>query len=204
MLERNKLYQTNYPEEYTYPSYIVAVAHCILNQTTRWFWDGNSGAWTDGFVLEFLERLKLIGVGLYQLPCPEFSLLGNPRRPMTRDEYETLPGFVDHCRTLAKNVIRELKTFKELSTKPRIEILAVIGIEGSPSCGVEFTSRKIADINVRTIGRGIFMEVLEDLMAAEGLTIPFYGLDGRRLSESAVEISNMLMENLKKVNLKSL
>jgi len=172
--------------------YMVAVAHCILNQTTRWFWNSCSGAWTEGFILDFLEKLKPIGIGLYQLPCPEFNLLGNPRKPMTRDEYETFPGFVNHCRILAEAVIRELKAFKELSIEPRLEILAIIGIEGSPSCGVEFTSHRISDASVRVAGRGIFMELLEKLALSEKLDIAFYGLDGRRLTESISDILHAL------------
>ncbi|MEM3545911.1 MAG: 2-thiouracil desulfurase family protein [Candidatus Bathyarchaeia archaeon] len=182
-----------------YSNYLVVVAHCVLNQATRWFWNNESGAWTEGFISDFLEKLKMMGVGLYQLPCPEFSLLGNPRRPMTRDEYEVLPGFVDHCRTLAKNTLRDLKAFKELSTKPKIVILAIIGIEGSPSCGVEFTSRKITNTSVRLTGRGIFMEILEELMSIEGMNIPFFGLDGRRLTESISNISHLLEKRIKEL-----
>ncbi len=189
--------QTKGLSGYLYSKYIVAVAHCILNQATRWFWDGGSGAWTEGFVSDFLEKLKPMGVGLYQLPCPEFNLLGNPRRPMTRDDYEALPGFVNHCRILAESVIRELKTFKELSIKPRLEILAIVGIEGSPSCGVEFTSHRISDASVRVAGRGIFMELLEKLALSEGLNTAFYGLDGRRLTESISDISHALITRIK-------
>ncbi|MBS7611935.1 DUF523 domain-containing protein [Candidatus Bathyarchaeota archaeon] len=185
--------------KYTNSNYVVAVAHCILNQATRWFWEGDSGAWTEGFVSDFLERLKLMGVGLYQLPCPEFGLLGNPRRPMTRDDYELLPGFIEHCRTLAENVLRDLKAFKELSTEPKIEVLAIIGIEGSPSCGVEFTSRRIAETNVRAVGMGIFMELLEGLIVSEGLNIAFYGLDGRGLTESILNISHSLEKSVKRL-----
>jgi predicted secreted protein len=186
-------------KDYAHSKYIVAVAHCILNQTTRWFWNDGSGAWTEGFISDFLERLKPIGIGLYQLPCPEFSLLGNPRKPMTRDEYEIFPGFVNHCRILAESVLRELKAFRELSIKPRLEILAIIGIEGSPSCGVEFTSHKISDTSVRVTGRGIFMELLEKLALSEKLDIAFYGLDGRRLTESISDISHALMTRIKQL-----
>ncbi|MEM2849196.1 MAG: 2-thiouracil desulfurase family protein [Candidatus Bathyarchaeia archaeon] len=199
MLKQSGLLQTNYSGDCIHSNYVVAVAHCILNQATRWFWDGDSGAWTEGFVSDFLEGLKLMRVGLYQLPCPEFGLLGNPRRPMTRDDYEVLPGFVVHCKALAESVLRDLKAFKELSIKPKIKILAIIGIEGSPSCGVEFTSRRIAENSVRVAGRGIFMELLEELIESEGLHIAFYGLDGRRLTESISNISHNLMRSMKRL-----
>lgn len=199
MLKRRELLQTNYSSDYIHSNYVVVVAHCILNQATRWFWNSDSGAWTEGFVSDFLEGLKLMGIGLYQLPCPEFGLLGNPRRPMTRDDYEVLPGFIVHCKALAVNALRDLKAFRELSTKPKIEILAIIGIEGSPSCGVEFTSRRIAETSVRVAGKGIFMELLEELIVSEGLNIAFYGLDGRRLMESISNISHCLAKSMKRL-----
>ncbi len=197
MLKQGETPQTKRSSNYVHLNYVVAVAHCILNQATRWFWNGDSGAWSKGFVSDFLEKIKSMEVGLYQLPCPEFSLLGNPRRPMTRDDYELLPGFTGHCKILAENILRDLKAFKELSTEPRIEVLAIIGIEGSPSCGVEFTSRRIAETSVRAPGKGIFMELLEKLIVSEGLNVAFYGLDGKKLTESISNILHNLTKRMK-------
>ena len=176
--------------------YVVAVSHCILNQTTRWFWEG-SGGWVEGFIAKFLERIKLLGIGLYQLPCPEFSFLGNPRKPMTKEEYRDLPGFAEHCRKLAEKVVEDLTAFTRLSVDPKLRVLAIIGVEGSPTCGVYTTSKRTDAGSVRTPGKGIFVEMLEEMLEAEGLGIAFYGLDLKRQDETVARIVEALENQVK-------
>lgn len=175
----------------TRTGYIVAVAHCILNQTTRWFWEGEGG-WVEGFVAKFLEEVKSLGVGLYQLPCPEFSFLGNPRRPMTKEEYEHLPKFKEYCRSLAEKAAADLTAFIRLSRTPKLRVLAIIGIEGSPTCGVRTTSRRICGESVRVLGKGIFIDILEQVLESEGLSIALYGLDLKRVDETVTEVVRIL------------
>lgn len=180
--------------------YIVAVSHCILNQTTRWFWEGRGG-WVEGFVVKFLQRIKPLGVGLYQLPCPEFGFLGNPRRPMTKEEYERLPRFKDHCRKLAKKAVEDLTAFIRLSAAPRLKVLALVGVEGSPTCGVYITSKRIAGESVRAKGKGIFIDMLERMLKARGLNVYFYGLDLKHLDETVDKIVKALENRVKDMGL---
>lgn len=176
--------------------YVVAVSHCILNQTTRWFWDGRSG-WVEGFIVKFLEGIKPLDVGLYQLPCPEFSFLGNPRRPMTKEEYDSLPGFKDYCGKLAEKTVEELMAFVRLSATPRVRVLAVIGVEGSPTCGVHTTSKRVAGESIRVEGKGIFIEMLERMLEAKGLDVAFYGLDLKRQDETVARIVKALKNQVR-------
>jgi len=176
--------------------YVVAVSHCILNQTTRWFWKG-SGGWVEGFIVKFLERLKPLGIGLYQLPCPEFGFLGNPRKPMTKEEYMSLPGFTDHCRKLAEKAVEDLTAFTRFSVDPKLRVLAVIGVEGSPTCGVYTTSKRTAVGSIRIPGKGIFIEMLEKMLKAKGLDVAFYGLDLKQQDETVARIVKALENQVK-------
>ena len=56
-----------------------------------------------------------------------------------------------------------LKAITRLSKKPKIRVLAVIGVNRSPTCGVELTPiRRNSEGNFEYVkARGLFMEALE-------------------------------------------
>jgi len=154
---------------------VLALAHCILNQATRW----QSGEKTvsSGPVKEVLDLLSSLEIGALQLPCPEFSFCGNPRPPRTKDEYACLPGFQSHCERLAKSSAQRLKSLISQSGNPRIEVLAIIGVERSPTCGIDLTPYR-RGVSVKYENeKGLFMEKLELELKRLGIEIPMLGLD---------------------------
>jgi len=166
---------------------IIFVSHCILNQNTvatNLVKKGYTSA-----IWEIIELCKKHDVGIEQLPCPEFSYLGLPREPMTRDQYKEIEGFVAFCRELAKDVADYIKKLKSSG----FEIKGIIGIAGSPSCGVIQTNVGPSNEERRRVKeKGIFMEELSKALEREKLTIPMEDFDYRDIDDSLKRIELLL------------
>mgnify|MGYP000501244457 CR=1 FL=1 len=161
---------------------ILAVVHCILNVNAKVYPLARvSGAHTE-LLREYLEA----GVGLIQLPCPELTYLGANRWGMTREQYDHA-NFRAHCESILKAPIQEV----EALMRGGCTILGVLGMDGSPNCGVHRTCfgleggeltgeeefRRQRSRLKMVEGKGVFMEVLEALLEARGLSIPFLAVD---------------------------
>jgi len=173
---------------------VLVVAHCVLNQSTRWWQKGQPLKRNQGPVNQVLQFLSENNVGAVQLLCPEFTFLGNPRSPATKDDYENLLGFKEHCQRLAADSARQLKKMIKMGRNPRIGVLAVLGVERSPSCGVKCTPRRIDGETKYVEEKGIFFEALDKEMKDFGFTVPMMGLD----THQPEEICHKLAELMKK------
>lgn len=118
---------------------ILIVSHCVINQNT--VIEGEARAL--GAIPSALEWIKEEGVGVLQLPCPEFTFLGLERPPMTYDQYDN-EAYRTHCRLLLLPVIDQLIEYKRCG----YEITGVLSIQSSPSCDPT---------------RGVYMEELQKL-----------------------------------------
>ncbi len=145
-----------------------------------------------GLATEVIRFALKHNLGIIQMPCPEFTFCGNPRPSRTKDEYEMLPGFREHCEDLAKVVVKQLKMLTIMGEEPRIQILAVIGVKRSPSCAVNSALRRINDKILHTRERGIFIEILEDEMLEEGLNPLFLEFDFDEPNEIVRDLARML------------
>ncbi|MCX8162247.1 MAG: 2-thiouracil desulfurase family protein [Candidatus Bathyarchaeota archaeon] len=155
---------------------LALVSHCILNQAVR-YWPPGARLERPVFPLEIVSKLYRMGFSLLQLPCPEFLFKGNPRPSYTRTEYEMIDGFQDHCRKLASELASSIEHVIDLSTEPRIELTAVVGVERSPSCAVFKVPVSSRDGRIYVDGRGIFMDMLEQELRARGLYPRFISVD---------------------------
>jgi len=156
---------------------ILVLSHCILNRATRWWQNEKTSRKNQGPVSQVLAFLSTHKIGAVQLPCPEFTFCGNPRPPRTKDEYEDLPGFRLHCEKLAKNSAQYLKTLITMGVNQKIRVLAIVGVECSPTCGVKYTPRIIEDEAKYVEEKGLFLEILEKELMKLGLEIPFIGVN---------------------------
>jgi predicted secreted protein len=145
---------------------IVLVAHCILNQNARVL--GLAGK--PGAIAEVVDFLVHNGVGIIQLPCPEFAFAGLLRQPKTREQYDNAV-FRGLCRRIAFEVVNQIGEY----ARGGVKLLLVVGVEGSPSCSVKAPS-------------GIFMEELRSALEKIGVLAPFCGIRLESLSEDIAEI----------------
>ena len=111
-----------------YPSKkIIVVSHCVLNQNAVVHGlERAKGAFP--LVEEILKR----GIGIIQLPCPEFLYLGSNRPSMNKAEYEKTEGYAEHCRKTLEPVFWQLEEYQ----KNGYSYIGVLGIQESPSCSL--------------------------------------------------------------------
>jgi predicted secreted protein len=78
-----------------------------------------------------ISRLAEIGIGVIQMPCAEMSACGMSRPGRTREQYDYLE-FREHCARLAEETLAQVCEYQRC----KYEIVGLVGVEGSPSCGV--------------------------------------------------------------------
>ena len=169
---------------------VVFVAHCILNQNAVVY----GLASREGIVKEIVDLLYEKGIGLVQMPCPELSYAGSLRFWQSREQYDSV-GFRRHCRLLA-----ELQADLALELeRGGCRVLAVIGIKGSPSCGVSETfsanwrgDPRRAEPGAKVRREGVFIEELEKAFRSRGLAPAFVDVDHRELEESIERLEEVL------------
>ncbi len=133
-----------------------------------------------------LDMLLSNDVNIIQLPCPESSYSGYnnglSRLPAGLSAYET-KEYIEHCLKISHEPIEQIKA---IVAKGYV-VKAIIGIENSPSCAVNYIYT-----NKGTVKRsGIFIKILMDELKNTGIEVTFLGLNRRR--------TKGIIENLKDV-----
>lgn len=167
---------------------ILIVSHCILNTASKVVSYNQ-----EEMKQESANRQKLIkyvlknNIQLLQLPCPEFILYGAKRWGHVKEQFNH-PNYRKQCRVMLEPVIMQLKEYT--SYPERFQILGIIAIDGSPSCGYhmtckgdwggEFTGcpdlhKKIDDLYMAE-EPGVFMEEMIAFLKKEDLDIPIIDL----------------------------
>jgi predicted secreted protein len=143
---------------------VCYLAHCLLNANAK----VDEGARCAGVSAPVVGLLREHGATIRQMPCPELAFGGTRRFWAVREQYDT-PAFRAHCLALATPVAEQIRA--DLGSGARV---VIIGIDGSPSMGVELTA-SAADWGGRpdkprdedypvTPGPGLFTETLLDLL----------------------------------------
>jgi predicted secreted protein len=168
------------------PRKVAFIANCLFNQNAKVC----EGARYRGLVNPVVEALRTRGYELQQLPCPELAFAGVRRWWAVYEQYDT-PAYRAHCRRLAQAIAPLIEQYLR-----RGDEVILIGLDGSPSSGVRFTSSKPDwggrpnrpeddwDIVPR---RGVWIEELEAELARRGLPpLPATGwaLDMGRFDEA--------------------
>jgi len=176
-------------------SRILVLSHCLLNKGTRWWQNGKPIERNIGLAAEIVKFAIEHNIGIFQMPCPEFTFCGNPRPSRTKDEYEMLPGFKEYCNNLAGVVADQLKTLISMGKKPRIQIVAIVGVKRSPSCAVNNVMRVVDGKSTLVNERGIFIDALERKMLKNGLNTPFLEFDFDSPHEIIADLKRLLGED---------
>lgn len=160
---------------------VVIVSHCILNQNSRIATCAMSGNTMPGVV----EKLILDGYGLIQGPCPETELFGLQRTGMDIDDLKDPKPASDgeiYDRLNADENIDALNAMAfQLATTAKeyvdngVEVGGILGVAGSPSCGVKVTYR----FGLQE-GQGAFIEALGRALRSLDLDIPIIEMNDAR------------------------
>lgn len=170
---------------------IIVLSHCILNTAAKVSQDES------GLAEEYRKRDELIteilesGTQIIQLPCPEFLIYGSRRWGHVKEQFKH-PHFISECKKMLEPIIMQLEEYSSYSEE--FEVLGIVSVEGSPSCGYGLTCRgewggeleSIDKIQVAMNGvamteePGVYMELLEDELAKHGLHIHILDMDAAK------------------------
>jgi len=176
---------------------VLFVAHCILNQNS--ISDGT--AEYPGAIKEIMELFIKSDVGIVQMPCPELLCLGLDRGnrngnviPVVEEntrirvmmERESSVGKIGH---LVQDLLFQISEYKKYG----FEIRGIVGINRSPSCGVETTSKDNKEIK----GEGVFIETLRNELNKKGIQIKIVGVKAIEPGKALETIKELITDNPK-------
>jgi len=147
----------------------VFVSHCLLAQ----------GIMAQGVVRHFPGPVRPIlefclehDLNIMQMPCPESRCLagGLNRTPHGKQWYEN-----HGLRETARKIAEDQAGYMRALADEGFEILAIIGVEFSPACAVNYLNRGPAIYR----DQGIYMEELRKCLTACDLDVRFIGINQR-------------------------
>ncbi|MEI6254239.1 MAG: hypothetical protein WCP30_15690 [Mycobacteriaceae bacterium] len=185
---------------------VVLVSHCLLNENTRYL----GGACRPGCVAEVVESCVTAGLGIVQMPCPEEQVwggvlkrhllrtYGSPVLRSGRLRRIALPVALAYTRWRYRRLARAVAAQAADYQRSGLDVAAVLGVDGSPSCGLEQTldtarvldglvhvdpdTVTAAEVNaiVRgevSAGSGLYTRALQRQLRRRGLQVPFLAHD---------------------------
>lgn len=174
---------------------ILFVAHCLFNNAAKVARSDTVKRVSENDArIAFLHRALDAGVQLVQLPCPEFTLYGPSRWGHSRDQFDN-PFFRSHCRQILAPFVQQMEAYLHPAEAEKFRVLGIVGVEGSPSCGVactcagawggEFSGNADLPAMLATIhrkdGPGVMVEELARLLSESGISLPMVGLDAHNM-----------------------
>jgi predicted secreted protein len=203
---------------------VMFVSHCILNQNTRYL----GGAFRKGCIDEIVDDLEARGIGIVQMPCPEqkawggvlkrdfLHAFGARNTRLYRFRKPLLRLFVWNTnrryRSIARSVAKEMRDYQDSG----FEVVGIVGVAGSPSCGVSTTldmekalefvaNTNVEDLDRRMLnesgladslvkGSGFFVRALGAEMKKRGIEVSLHEHDA--ISEAKGERTKLHMEQI--------
>lgn len=130
----------------------------------------------------FVNILMDNEINIIQMPCAEATYKNNLlREPMGISKYD-IDDFNEHCEGLAMNVAKQIGDI----IKSGYKVIAIIGIEQSPSCCVNY----IYTNHGNEKRMGLFMEKLASKI--EQFNIPIIGINRKYINKSYNELGNII------------
>ncbi|MDQ2091514.1 2-thiouracil desulfurase family protein [Marimonas arenosa] len=187
---------------------VVFLSHCLLNQHTRYL----GGACRSCCVQEIVQQCIALDLSMIQMPCPEELAWGGVLKRRFLQLYGLsrrwhLPGFAmaalaevagvltrHQARRLARRVAQQIQDYSAAGW----QVVGIVGVDGSPSCGVRQTvglraavaafaaldpatlTREAQNATISALvepGNGLFITALRAAMAKRGLDVPILGHD---------------------------
>lgn len=174
---------------------ILFVAHCILNTGSKVVMDENEDMRKETALRKELLKMAIEkDIQFIQIPCPEFTVYGSKRWGHVSDQFDNA-FFRKHCKNLLELPLMEMEEY--LANPDRFRVLGFVGIEGSPTCGVNLTCTgpwgsskstgqewaEIVDQCKMVSKSGVLIQVLKEELKERGIDIPIYGLAEKDLIE---------------------
>lgn len=139
-----------------------------------------------GTIKPIMQLLIDNDINIVQMPCAESLYNDNLiREPKGLSKYDTLE-FNSHCEHLAELVFKQIKNI----IAAEYEVLAILGIEHSPSCCVNYiyTNKGMEK------RKGLFIDKLFNKLQKENINIPIIGVNRKYIKKSLDEINKILLK----------
>lgn len=177
---------------------MVLLSHCLLNINAKVYGLATSRGAQEELINFLLEK----GYGIIQLPCPEMGFEGIKRWGQVKEQLDT-PFFRKYCKEIFVPILEQIIDYN----KNGYRIAALIGVNGSPSCGVNKTCSSESwggEIsNWQTIEEimqqmnmiespGVFIEQISKLLEANGIKLPVLAVEEANPAASIADIKNFL------------
>ena len=171
---------------------VLFVGHCILNQNS--ISDGT--ATYPASVKEIVELVGASQVGIVQMPCPELMCLGLDRGNANGSAYPVVEEntrirkvmsrrpAATKLRPLVRQLVFQIAEYRRYG----FDVRGIVGINRSPSCGVDTTS----DNNQEVEGRGVFIEALRHELERNGITIAMVGIKAHEPEKAVAAVRTLL------------
>jgi predicted secreted protein len=167
----------------------VFVPFCTLSQAfharglVKYEWQGS--------IKPIIDILTERDVNIVQMPCLETFFYGFEkglaREPAGRKHYDT-PEFRSFCRSKAEETFRMISGI----TQNGYSVVAILGMENSPSCAVNMQYPPRPGGN-----EGFYTEELQNLLKQAGLQIPYIGINRRSINPTLERIKAALDQTQK-------
>jgi predicted secreted protein len=177
---------------------IIILPHCFLNEKSKVKKHGINPSADIGQILKILLDNQ---IGMVQLPCPELMCYGLKRWGHVKEQFDT-PHYRKLCRQSFDIYLEQIQEY----IKNNYEIIAIVGIEGSPSCGVyrtcsgewggEFSSNTNLSKTLETIkmieSKGVFIEEIDNTLKENNINIPFVDFNKNNIEEFMDTLKDLL------------
>jgi len=171
---------------------ILFVAHCILNQNS--ISDGTAAY--PGSINEIMQVLHMSHVGIVQMPCPELLCLGLDRGNIGGSSSPILEentrirmmmsqrSAQGKIRQMVQHIIFQILEYHKYG----FDIRGIVGINRSPSCGVENTSKNNQEVE----GQGVFIEALRNELNKNKINMRMVGIKAFEPKKAVNVIKNLI------------
>ncbi len=161
----------------------IFVSHCMLAQCVM----------AEGVAKHFAAMVKPVvqfcldhDINVMQMPCPESLCAagGLGRGPHGKAWYEQ-NGLRETSTAIAKGQAAYIERLRNSG----IDVLAVVGIDFSPACAVNYLNKGRSIVK----GEGIYVEELKRELAALGVEIPFVGVAAKWSKKMIRDLEALLL-----------
>lgn len=171
---------------------VVLVSHCILNQNS--ISDGTADY--PGTNESIVKLLLQSDVGIIQMLCPELLCLGLDRGDIHGGERDVV---VENTRIrhdleksnsieIINNFVNQIVFEIEEYIRNGFTVLGIVGINRSPSCGVNTTSKNNQEVE----GEGVLIEILRNALEKKSISIGMIGIKATETDKALKSIQRLI------------
>lgn len=142
--------------------------------------------WT-ATIKPIMQELLKHNVNIIQLPCPE-SQLGGWTKGLSREPMGYKGYNISEFRELCENLAGETIGMIEGIIDNRFEVKAILGIEMSPSCAVNYQYTNKGTTHLP----GVFMQSLMKGLKDRKIEIPFIGINRKFINKGHKQLTELL------------